>query len=220
MYICHMLYVHQSASTSKLLLAHKIHGRICHIWRPKLRGQFFQKMSPKLKRTESGTMPYLELCSNVSVLFVPKVQCQITFRAISKISFLILKMLKWNHLLLLLNRKLWDRSCFEKPKIKQKLIDTVSCCLHKEAVTQRCSLKTVFLKISQNSQENTCARVSILIKLRRCFPVNFAKILRIPFLKDTHKEKAPSNETPALRKSTNMSVWAVDTLNQLIIIGS
>ena len=31
-----------------------------------------------------------------------------------------------------------------------------------EAVIQRCSVKTVFLEISQNSQENTCARVSFL----------------------------------------------------------
>ena len=29
----------------------------------------------------------------------------------------------------------------------------------------RCSVKKVFLEISQNSQENTCARVSFLIKL-------------------------------------------------------
>ena len=29
-----------------------------------------------------------------------------------------------------------------------------------EALIQRCSVKKVFLKISQNSQENTCARVS------------------------------------------------------------
>ena len=35
-----------------------------------------------------------------------------------------------------------------------------------EAVTQRCSVKKVFLEISQNSQENTCARVSFLIKLQ------------------------------------------------------
>ena len=32
-----------------------------------------------------------------------------------------------------------------------------------EAVIQRCSVKKVFLEISQNSQENTCARVSFLI---------------------------------------------------------
>ena len=34
-----------------------------------------------------------------------------------------------------------------------------------EAVSQRCSVKMVFLKISQNSQENTCVGVSFLIKL-------------------------------------------------------
>ena len=30
----------------------------------------------------------------------------------------------------------------------------------KEAVVQRCSVKKVFLEISQNSQENTCAKAS------------------------------------------------------------
>ena len=40
------------------------------------------------------------------------------------------------------------------------------------------------------------------------------------FLKYTDREKAPPNKTPALRKSTNMGVWAVGTLNQLFIRGS
>ena len=62
------------------------------------------------------------------------------------------------------------------------LIETSSCHLHSclhyvsyqknrlfyveitEAVVQRCSIKKVFLGISQNSQENTCARDSFLIK--------------------------------------------------------
>ena len=35
-----------------------------------------------------------------------------------------------------------------------------------EAIAQRCSVKKMFLEISQNSQENTCARVSFLIKLQ------------------------------------------------------
>ena len=52
----------------------------------------------------------------------------------------------------------------------------------------------VFLEISQNSQENTCARVSFLIKLQappaalskkrpwhRRFPVKFSKFLKTPF---------------------------------------
>ena len=74
---------------------------------------------------------------------------------------------------------------------------------------RKCSL--VFLEISKNSQENTRARVSFLIKLQetpaqvsfliklqaqpatlskkslwhRCFPVNFANFLRAPYLKNT-----------------------------------
>ena len=35
-----------------------------------------------------------------------------------------------------------------------------------EAVVQRCSVKKMFLEISQNSQENICSRVSFLIKLQ------------------------------------------------------
>ena len=60
--------------------------------------------------------------------------------------------------------------------------------------------KKLFLKILQNSQENTCARVSFLIKLPAsglqlysksdfgtgiCLPVNFAKFLRKPFWQNT-----------------------------------
>ena len=53
-----------------------------------------------------------------------------------------------------------------------------------ETFARMCSVKKVFLEISQNSQENTCARVSFLIKRlwHRCFPMNFAKFLRTPFL--------------------------------------
>ena len=42
-----------------------------------------------------------------------------------------------------------------------------------EAVAQRCSVKMVFLEIPQNSQKNTCARVSFLIKLQEA--CNFIK---------------------------------------------
>ena len=37
---------------------------------------------------------------------------------------------------------------------------------------------------------------------------------------DTHREKAPSNKTPALTKSMNTDIWVVDTLDQLFIRGS
>ena len=66
-----------------------------------------------------------------------------------------------------------------------------------EAVVWRCSIKKVFLEILENSQESNCARVPFLIKLQawpatlfkkrlwyRCFPVNFAKSLRTPLIKE------------------------------------
>ena len=64
-------------------------------------------------------------------------------------------------------------------------------CYHKdakyiylEAATRGVPCTKVFLEISQNSQENTCARISFLIKLR-AFPVNFVKFLRTAFLQNT-----------------------------------
>ena len=57
-----------------------------------------------------------------------------------------------------------------------------------EAATGGVLQKKVFLEISQKSQENTCAKDTFLIKKsvwRRCFPVNFVKFLRIPFLQNT-----------------------------------
>ena len=74
-------------------------------------------------------------------------------------------------------------------KITVKMLKT-------EAGVHSCSVKKVFLEISQNPRENTYARVS-LIKLQRtstlfkkrlwhrCFPVNFTKFLRTPFLLNT-----------------------------------
>ena len=39
------------------------------------------------------------------------------------------------------------------------------------------------------------------------------------WLKDTHREKAISNKTPALTKSINMDIWLVGTSNQLFMRG-
>ena len=39
-------------------------------------------------------------------------------------------------------------------------------------------------------------------------------------LKDTHREKAPSNKTTELTKSTNMGIYFDGTSNQLFIKGS
>ena len=56
---------------------------------------------------------------------------------------------------------------------------------------RRCSVKNLFFKISQYSQENACVGLSSLIKSfmkkrlqHRCFPVNIAKFLRTPILKN------------------------------------
>ena len=63
-----------------------------------------------------------------------------------------------------------------------------------EVVVRRCSGKKVFLEISLNSQENTCARDFLnkvaglrqkKTSLARCFPVNFAKLLRTSYLQNT-----------------------------------
>ena len=63
---------------------------------------------------------------------------------------------------------------------------------YSEAVTRSSSVNKVFLKIRQNSQQNTCTIFSFLIKKRPailfkkrlwkwCFPLNFAKFLRTSF---------------------------------------
>ena len=44
-----------------------------------------------------------------------------------------------------------------------------------EAVARRCSVKIMFLEIWQISQENTCVRVSFLIKLQTSGLHNFIK---------------------------------------------
>ena len=64
--------------------------------------------------------------------------------------------------------------------------------MQSKTVAQGWSVKKVFLKISQNSQENPCVRVSVLINLKPAtlskkrpwhwrFPVNFAKFVRTLF---------------------------------------
>ena len=81
-------------------------------------------------------------------------------------------------------------------KMRLKMVNT-SFCLTSEAVMQRCSVKKVFLEIQQNSQGNTCARVSFFVNLHastlqlyfikketltQVIPVNFAKFLRTPLV--------------------------------------
>ena len=48
-----------------------------------------------------------------------------------------------------------------------------------EAVTQRCSVKKVFLEISQNPKENTCAKVCNFIKKETLARVLFCEFCEI-----------------------------------------
>ena len=68
-----------------------------------------------------------------------------------------------------------------------------------------CSVKNVFLEISQNSQKNTCARDSFLIKsLAQVFPVNITKLLRIPFF--TEHLRTTSSGISASQRSFNVKL--------------
>ena len=72
-------------------------------------------------------------------------------------------------------------------------IEIYECLIVLEPDIWRYVIKKVLLKTLQNSQENTCAGAFIpatLLKerlLHRCFLVNFAKFLKIPFLQNTSK---------------------------------
>ena len=80
----------------------------------------------------------------------------------------------------------------------------------------RCSIKKVFLRISQNSLENTRARASFfslrpatLLNKRlwhRCFHVSFGKVLRIRFFKE-HLQWLPLSDpnTPLLKTTPKKS---------------
>ena len=60
-----------------------------------------------------------------------------------------------------------------------------------ETVFQRSFVKEMFLKISQNSQENTLSvrellkKSGVFLVFFTCFPVNLAKFSRTPFLLNT-----------------------------------
>ena len=95
---------------------------------------------------------------------------------------------RWETLRFISNRDLFRYSHHRKyPTSCKQALNLRRSWVQTEAVVQRCSVKKVFLEISINSQENTCARVSFLIKLQAwglkhsCFPVNFVKFLRTPF---------------------------------------
>ena len=60
--------------------------------------------------------------------------------------------------------------------------------------------------------------MSLLLCLYVISGIKFYNKQNCERLNDTHREKAPSNKSPA--KSTNMGILPVGTLNQLFIRGS
>ena len=72
-----------------------------------------------------------------------------------------------------------------------------------EAVVQRYSLKKVFLKTSQNSQENTCVRVSFLIKLKTLGLVFSCEFWEIS--KNTFSYKTPPVAASEMRQGISIN---------------
>ena len=100
-----------------------------------------------------------------SYLGIPKLDWEFFKRLFGKC-----KQTKFSADLLILTKKIFNGKLF-------------LCNVSKQFV-QRCSVKQVFLEISQNSQENTCARLffnKIACLRPRWFPVNFVKFTRTPF---------------------------------------
>ena len=82
-----------------------------------------------------------------------------------------------------------------------------------EAAIQRCSVKKVFLKISQNSQENTCARVSFKF-LRTPFFIEHLRWLLLHLSTMAQKRKQLQEE---LEESPQFYVLFVEALTTLLI---
>ena len=84
--------------------------------------------------------------------------------------------------------------------VNVKFIRIFAGCFYTEALIQRCSVKKLLIEISQNSQENTCARVSFLIKtcnfikkesLAQVFSCEFCEISKNIFCYRTPPVAAP-----------------------------
>ena len=68
--------------------------------------------------------------------------------------------------------------CTKNQKFKGFLL----CLIRSEVVVERCSGRKVILKIPQNSQENTCARVSFLVKLQVLCSTRHIELISISIL--------------------------------------
>ena len=70
------------------------------------------------------------------------------------------------------------------PHLKRMKVGLFPKLHYPEAVVQRCSVKQVFLEISQNTQCQSLFLNKVAGLRLRCFGVNFVKLLRTPFYKE------------------------------------
>ena len=115
----------------------------------------------------------------------------------------------------------WFKKIYRTPPVAG--FENKNCLLpyKTETVARRCSVKKVFLEISQHSQESTCARVSFLIKLQawglqlclQVFSCEFCEISKNAFSYRTpprvllYKTTCIDTGTDTAPKKTRLFVW-------------
>ena len=124
----------------------KIHGRICHIWRPKLRGRFFRRT----RQSEDRDLYYVLVGFVYSAIFLHKRQNQITKDNVEKFQYEIrppvslFNLFKKSSIIFYLLLK-------AKIKAKAYIIKTVVCCLRKRKNVKKTVKKKIgkrFLKLT------------------------------------------------------------------------
>ena len=89
-------------------------------------------------------------------------------------------------------------------KDRKRTIRTIP---NSEAVIRRCSVKIVFLEISQNSQENACARASFLIK----FIINLVQVFSCEFC-EISKNTVSYRTSPVAASASCVNTCSKSTL--------
>ena len=86
--------------------------------------------------------------------------------------------------------------------------------LQTQAIVRRCSVKMVFLEISQNSQESTCARDSFLIKLQALGKISKGTFFyRTPPVVASVQKQVPSCLSKLLSFLTKFFLFCFDWLS-------
>ena len=164
----------------------KIHGRICHIWSPKLRSQFFKRN----RQNEDRDLYNVLVGFVYSAIFLPKRQNQITFRTMLKnFNMKNIKMRPPVPLFNLFKKSSMILYLFLKAKSQAKayIIKTVVCCLRKRKDVK----KTVKKKIGKSFLELTCFIFYLSFKpvvLRLCAFIVCCLFFYLWFVSSSHWE--------------------------------